>query len=281
MHSKFKILRAKKIGFCFGVKHAVKLAEKFAPATTIGELTHNPAVLAQLKKIGILAKKFNKIKNETAIIRAHGISQKKILKLKKRGVKIIDASCPFVRKIHATINKFHKQKIPIIIVGKKTHPEIQAICEDFPEILVVRNARNPQLKNFAQQSVGLLAQTTETPKNFQAVKKFLQNYQTQVQALDTICHATRARQQATIQLAKKVDLLFVIGSKKSNNSRQLYQLAQKITPTIFLESEKKICQKLLKNKNKIGLATGASTPEFLLKKVEQKIKTLAKKKKSE
>jgi 4-hydroxy-3-methylbut-2-enyl diphosphate reductase len=267
-----KIIRADHAGFCFGVKRAVELArsatEHSDKIQTLGELIHNPEVLEELSSKGIQAiSAISQIQEGVVIIRAHGISQKKLAELQKKKIKIINASCPFVQKIHLEVSQFISQKIPVLILGRKNHPEMRAIIEDFPEVEVVQKISPQKLKKFQNQSIGVLAQTTENPANFAKLISVLEKIGAKIIPKNTICGATLERQKAAQILAEKVEAVVVIGGRKSNNTKKLFELASKIRPTFWIENETEIQAKDFTKFKKVGVTAGASTPENTIERV--------------
>jgi len=243
-----KVVRANSAGFCFGVRRAYDLVnaavQDFDEVQTFGDLIHNPEVLEELNSRGVRSiSAISKIRTGTVIIRAHGISDKKLFQLKKQGVKIVDASCPFVKKIHAAVAKFVVQKIPVFIFGSKKHPELTAIFEDFSTAMAVKKFNPKIFQKFVGKKIGLLAQTTERSEKFLEFKNSLEKMGVKVFAQNTICGATRERQNSAAALAKKVDIMVVIGGKKSNNSKQLFDLVKNITKSFWIESAKD-CEKI-------------------------------------
>lgn len=331
-----KIIRAKSAGFCFGVRRAYDLAlrrgsgqvlrnsgqaskKRDGSVATLGELIHNPEVLEELSARGVKTlSAVSKAREGVVIIRAHGISDKKLCQLKKQKVEIVDASCPFVKKIHAEVRRFIAQKIPVLIVGRRSHPEMRAVIEDFPEVMVVSRISEKSIRKFLERNpsqpvpnpparsarfplcergskwslpsfaslrragrgfskggssnvVGVLAQTTETEERFERVVELLKKLKAKVIARRTICGATQERQNAAVELAHRVDLMLVIGGKKSNNTRQLFTLVKKIVPSHWIENEKNIRKSWFAGVKTVGISAGASTPEKTIKKVEEKI----------
>ncbi len=272
-----QILRAKVAGFCFGVQRAVELAKKARGKSvqTLGELIHNPEVLEDLKNRGVrVVSAVSKLKNGTVVIRAHGVSDKVRAELKKKQVKIVDASCPFVQRLHAAAASFAIKDIPIIILGRADHPEMRAVVEDFPTALVLVKPNLRKLHKFANQKVGVLAQTTETAANFELLKTKLKQLGARIQPVQTICNATSERQAAAIKLAKQVDLMLVIGGKQSNNTKQLWQLSKQVVPSRWIETERDLKTGWFKNIKTVGITAGASTPESTIGRVVEKLKTL-------
>lgn len=270
-----QVLRARQAGFCFGVKRAYDLAcqKREGEVQTLGELIHNPEVLEELNAKGVRAiSAVSKIKTGTVIIRAHGISDKKRQDLKQKNLEIVDASCPFVRRIHDEVAAFTKKNIPVVIVGRRDHPEMRAVVEDFPQVFVCSKV---PAKLFQEQgTVAVLAQTTETKDKFEKVVEALRKQGLKVLAVNTICNATTERQQAAVALAKKVDLMLVIGGKKSNNTKQLYELCRKLVKSHWIENEKGLKKIWFKEVKKVGITAGASTPESVIQRVINKVKSL-------
>jgi 4-hydroxy-3-methylbut-2-enyl diphosphate reductase len=265
-----KILKAKSAGFCFGVKRAYELAREAQGENvqTLGELIHNPEVLEELQTKGIKAvSAISELEDGVVIIRAHGISNRKRAELEKKNLCIVDASCPFVKRIHSEVERFTAAGIPVIIVGINNHPEMQAVVEDFPQAIVVNDASDSRLQNFSQQKVALLSQTTETEENFQAVAEKLREFHATVETVKTICNATTERQNAAVELAREVEVMLVIGGKNSNNTRKLFQLVSEITRSYWIENSTELQPEWFTGIEKVGITAGASTPEVAIEKV--------------
>ena len=267
-----KIIRADHAGFCFGVRRAVDLARSASRdsdrVATLGELIHNPEILEELNSRGVRAiSAISKIKNGVVVVRAHGISQKKLQKLRAKKLKIVDASCPFVQKIHAEVSQFAARKIPVVILGRRGHPEMRAIVEDFPAVEIVQKISPKLLEKFRGKKVGVLAQTTENPANFGKLISALDSVGAKIISKNTICGATIERQKSAQILAEKVDVVVVVGGRKSNNTKKLFELAAKIRPTFWIENEREIRKKDFAKFKKIGVTAGASTPEKTIERV--------------
>jgi small subunit ribosomal protein S1 len=272
-----KIIRADSAGFCFGVRRAYDLASKKrnGKVSTLGELIHNPEVLEELNSQGVRAiSAISRIREGVVIIRAHGISKKKLKQLKQKKVEIVDASCPFVKKIQAEVEQFVKRGIPVLILGRRSHPEMRAVIEDFPEVEVLSRVSEKQLKKFAGQKVGVLAQTTESSEKFEQLVKILKKLKVKVIPRQTICGATNERQKATVSLARKVDLMVVVGGKKSNNTKQLFALVKGVVLSHWVESEGDLQKTWFAGVKKVGISAGASTPENTISRVCEKLKSL-------
>ena len=273
-----KILKAKSAGFCFGVKRAYELAREAQGENvqTLGELIHNPEVLEELQTKGIKAvSAISELQDGVVIIRAHGISNRKRSELEKKNLAIVDASCPFVKRIHSEVEKFTAAGIPVIIVGINNHPEMQAVVEDFPQAIVVNDAEDSRLQNFADKKVAVLSQTTETEENFQAVAAKLREFSAEVETVKTICNATTERQNAAVELAKEVEVMIVIGGKKSNNTRKLFQLVSEITQSYWIENSTELKTEWFTDVEKVGITAGASTPEAAIEKVVKSLEGIS------
>ncbi|MFA5351869.1 MAG: 4-hydroxy-3-methylbut-2-enyl diphosphate reductase [Candidatus Gracilibacteria bacterium] len=273
-----KILKAKSAGFCFGVKRAYELAREAQGENvqTLGELIHNPEVLEELQTKGIKAvSAISELEDGVVIIRAHGISNRKRSELEKKNLAIVDASCPFVKRIHSEVEKFTAAGIPVIIVGINNHPEMQAVVEDFPQAIVVNDVEDSRLQNFSQKKVALLSQTTETEENFQAVAAKLRDFSAEVEIVKTICNATTERQNAAVELAREVEVMIVIGGKNSNNTRKLFQLVSEITRSYWIENSTELKTEWFAGVEKVGITAGASTPEAAIEKVVKSLEGLS------
>jgi len=275
-----QIIRADHAGFCFGVRRAVELARSasrdFQKVTTLGELIHNPEILEELNSRGVRAiSAISKIREGVVVVRAHGISQKKLAVLRKKKIKIVDASCPFVQKIHREVSLFAAQKIPVVILGRRGHPEMRAVVEDFPAVEVLQKISPKRLQKFAGQKIGVLAQTTENPENFAQLIAALEKIGAQIIARETICGATLERQNSARLLAEKVDAVVVVGGRKSNNTKKLFELVAKIRPAFWIENETEICPGDFTKFKKVGVTAGASTPESTIRKVEEKLSQIS------
>lgn len=277
-----EIVIADKAGFCFGVSRAVKIAYdnigKNNKAVTFGMLIHNDDVISDLKKNGIVcAESMDDIPDGAAvIIRAHGISKAEYEMLDKKGAEIIDATCPYVKKIHDIVNKEAVSGREIIIIGDKNHPEVKGIKgwsgekayvvyndEDLDEILC-KDIKTP---------VAVVAQTTIRREIFEKFKKTLKKHFTNAIFFDTICSATLKRQCAAEALAKECDAVFVIGGKHSSNTNKLYDVCRdscdavyKIENAAELKKYEKILKKLYNKK--VGITAGASTPDWVIKEAK-------------
>ena len=270
-----EIFVAQPAGFCFGVSRAIEMAEKFLVNKNIkkiffGELVHNPGVLQKFFENGFYVENNpEKIpKDSVVFLRAHGVSEKTKQKILRRRVKIIDTTCPLVKKMRQVAKKFCQQKIPAFIIGKKQHPEVAAILQDFPKITpIFSDDEASKILLPANLEIGVFCQTTEKKEKCQDIIDILKNRGKKVIFQNTICGATQSRQVAAKNIAKKVDQMIVLGGKNSSNCRKIYEICQKFCPTIWLESPEEIDQKKFLQIKKLGIAAGASTPATDIEKI--------------
>lgn len=270
-----KIIYADQYGFCFGVKRAVEALKKNrGKAQTLGPVIHNPQVVEYFRKKGIYPiNSIAQAKKGPLFIRAHGVAERIIEKARKKGLKVIDLTCPYVKKTQILAKKLEKDGYQVIILGMKNHPEVIAIAANLKQPLVAEKLAD--LKKLKKGKVGVICQTTANVKKAGLLLKQIKKKFPTHKIYNTICDATQARQKAAKKLAKKSDLVLVIGGKKSSNTRKLKEVAEKIAPTRQIETASELKKEWLKNKKTIGLTAGASTPDWVIKSVAEEIKKLA------
>jgi len=277
---------AKNAGFCFGVRRAINLAEKTvneqSRVYTLGPIIHNPQEVKRLEKQGIKTLKDPKrVKNGFVILRTHGIPFELHEKLEKnKGVVIIDATCPFVKRAQNIVRQLSadvksKDKT-IIVVGERSHPEVVALVSyGNGKCIVIKNIKEAHSFHGAGD-LNIVSQTTQTPENFEGiVNELKQHYKMGV--YNTICMATLDRQKSAENLAKSMDLIIVVGGKNSGNTTRLAQICSSKTKTYHIETINDISEKWFKNIQNVGLTAGASTPDWIIKDVERAIQKISKK----
>ena len=266
-----KIVRAVNAGFCFGVKQAIERAEKAADGNdggifTMGSLIHNERVTADLEKKGIatIDSLEQAAEGDTVIIRSHGEGRAFYEAAESRKVKLIDATCPFVAKIHKLVYDTDKK---VIIVGDKNHPEVMGIfgwCRK-PAAVVSSYEEAAALED---DDFFVVTQTTIREEMLNDVISALEENGKTYQVTNTICSATSKRQESCERLAKESDLMVVVGGRNSSNTKKLYEISKKFCKnTFFVENIEDLPLKELQKCNRIGVAAGASTPECTIKEV--------------
>ena len=273
-----EIILAKNSGLCFGVKRALHLAKETRRRTrgkvsTLGDLIHNPKVIADLKKKGIdSAPSLAEVAAGTVIIRSHGVSPEVYRTLKRKKIEIVDATCPIVKKIQDLVASLARTKNEIVIVGNREHPEIQGLIgySRGRGVIVESEAQAAGLPFRKKRAV--LAQSTQDRYLFEKVAAVLVGKTGELAVYNTICHSTQTRQKSTSELAGRVDTLFIIGGKSSSNTNKLYQISKRILPnTHFIENADQITPEMLEGATTIGLSGGASTPPEAIREAVAKI----------
>jgi 4-hydroxy-3-methylbut-2-enyl diphosphate reductase len=284
LKTKLRIKISAIAGFCFGVRRAINLVEKTAgeesKVYTLGPVIHNPQEVKRLEKKGIKTlKNLKKIKSGSIILRTHGIPINLHKRLEEnKSINVIDATCPFVKRAQNTVKRLStgikSKDVTVIVVGEKVHPEVSALVSyGNGKCIVIENIKEAQ-KFSGRGNLNIVSQTTQTPENFNSIVRVLKKrYKTKV--YNTICKATLDRQKAAEKLAKIVDLMIVIGGKNSGNTTRLAQICSEKTKTYHVETACSIKEKWFKNVNSVGLTTGASTPDWIIKEIEKRIKKIA------
>jgi len=274
------IKKARSYGFCFGVKRAVDLAEQSKNAVTLGPLIHNPLEIERLaKKYNVkYVESINDIdKNiEKVIIRTHGIPKKDLHILKEKQVKIIDATCPFVKKPQEIVEKMSKVGYDIVIFGDENHPEVKGVksYSVHNRVYVVKDIE--ELKNIKlKENIATVAQTTRKLNEYLKIIDYLLSKYKEVRVFNTICNATFENQDAVRALSKETDVMVIIGGKNSSNTKQLYNIANENCESYLIESKDELQKEWFKNKKVCGISAGASTPEWLVNEVIEEIKRIS------
>ncbi|MGL4653628.1 MAG: 4-hydroxy-3-methylbut-2-enyl diphosphate reductase [Cetobacterium sp.] len=282
-----EIIRAGKMGFCFGVKKAVETCyevaqNKEAKKYILGMVVHNKDVVREIEKIGFTTLHEEEIlqdrdpleKGDIVIIRAHGTTSEIIEKLKKKEVQIKDATCIFVDKIKEILVEREALGDEIIFIGDKEHPEVKGIVSFGKKINIFKNIEELKSSSLDKEKIyTVLTQTTLNKEKFLEMKEYLEKYYSNAQIFDRICGATSERQEATRKLSRTCDIVIVIGDLKSSNSKKLLEVALAENPKSYLvQNETELDLTMFSENMKIGITAGASTPEDIIKKIENKIR---------
>ncbi|MBE0425382.1 MAG: 4-hydroxy-3-methylbut-2-enyl diphosphate reductase [Nitrospirae bacterium] len=273
-----KIITAKTAGFCFGVKRAIDIAfrmarEKCEGVYTLGPIIHNPQVVEKLKEKGIVPiEEVNTKKDVKAlIIRTHGIPLNLSKKIVSKGCEIIDTTCPFVKKAQYYAKLLSEEGYQIVILGEKNHPEVKSLKSYANNDAIVTDGKAPLMK--LKTKVGIIVQTTQT---LEALKKVLSDaleHAKEIKVYNTICNSTAIRLKETEKMAGEVDVMFVVGGKNSANTTQLTKLCKSLSvPTYHIETSSEIRKEWTEGAKKIGITAGASTPDWIIKEVQKRIR---------
>ncbi len=272
-----QIIKASKMGFCFGVNRAVRMTEeslkKDKEVFILGNLIHNPQEVQRLAHMGaIVIESPDEITQGTLIIRSHGISPEEYNKALSMGLNIVDATCPYVRKVQSLADKLYKEGYQVIITGEKEHPEVRGILGYAPEAFIVSDISDLE-KIHTDRHTALLSQTTQKREIFLAVVSYLIDKTFELRSFNTICSATEERQKSACELAEKVDFMVVIGGNNSANTNKLVTMCRNKGITAYhVETDNEIKEEWFFNNVKVGITAGASTPEWLIDKVIDRIK---------
>lgn len=275
-----KIQLASSYGFCYGVKRAIEIAEKHQNSFTYGPLIHNKDEIDRLKtgfNIG-LVEKIEEIKNDNAVvIRTHGIPKNELAILKQQKNQIIDATCPYVTTPQNIVAKMSSEGYSIVIFGDKAHPEIKGVVsyaekeKDAFIVLEPEELETLPLKN----KVALVSQTTKKPEDFAKIVNALIRTHKEVRVFNTICNATFENQDAASELAQEADVMIVIGGKHSSNTKMLHSISQQgCQDSYLIENETELKKSWFKNKKLCGISAGASTPDWIVQNVINKIQEI-------
>ena len=275
-----EIIRAEHSGFCFGVKQAIEKTEEQIKKYklhdggntriyTCGQLIHNQSVTDSLaaRGVGIIETPGEAQEGDTVIVRSHGEGKSFFEEAQQRGLKVVDATCPFVNRIHQLVSEADRQGKSVVIVGDRSHPEVAGIngwCENKATIV---NSRE-EAAEIEAEHIFLVCQTTIKKELLDEIVEVFEEKNIDAEINNTICSATRDRQEACAELAAKSDAMVIIGGRNSSNTRKLYEISKKLCKnSYFIENIRDLPLKQLRKCNKIGIAAGASTPECVIKEV--------------
>ena len=270
-------------GTCYGVQRALDMALAAAPQAgessqvhTLGPLIHNPIVVRELADAGVgLADTLDDAASGTVIIRAHGVVPQVIEAARERGLTVVDATCPYVKKVHVAAERLVREGYRVIVVGEPGHPEVEGILghagDDARVLSCAADADELPLKG----KVGLVVQTTQTAQNLAEVVAAITPRVQELRVINTICAATSERQQAAASLANRCDCMIVVGGKNSGNTRRLAQIcADACEHTHHIEEASELEAAWFADARHVGITAGASTPQEHIERAVARIKEL-------
>ena len=278
-----EITLAKSAGFCFGVDRAVKMVynelDKNIRVATLGPIIHNKDVVNDMEKKG--ARVINSVDelraDETVIIRSHGVEREVYEQIKLKGNRMVNATCPFVSRIHKIVSEKSREGYTILIAGDFSHPEVQGIvsyCEQnffvFRDNIELNNLFRKN-QNFFGKKLAFVAQTTYNIIVWEKCLDVIPKDRSDIVIFDTICSATDARQTDAAELAQNSDLMLVIGGKHSSNTVKLFEVCSRYCKTYHIENSDELSALKLPSACKIGITAGASTPAYIIKEVQTKM----------
>ena len=281
-----EVILAKSAGFCFGVKRAVdkvyqQTEEKNGKIYTYGPIIHNEEVVKDLEKRGVCVietqEALKDCKDGTVVIRSHGVGKEVYELLKRENISYVDATCPFVLKIHRLVEKYSNDNYHVVIIGNEEHPEVQGIRgwssnpEETTVISNLQEAQNFTLKT--DKKICVVSQTTFNNKKFKELVEIITEKGYDIIVLNTICNATQERQAEARKIAANVDAMIVIGGKTSSNTQKLFEICKKeCENTYYIQTLKDLDLSKLQSINSVGITAGASTPNKIIEEVQKNVR---------
>ena len=279
-----KVELAKSAGFCFGVEKAVNTVYEEAKkgndiVYTLGPIIHNEEVVKDMKKRGVEAVKIEDLASlpkGTVIIRSHGVSREIFNFVKRSGHRVVDATCPFVKKIHAIVSVQSGKGKTVVIIGNPEHPEVMGIRgwgdENTYAVENIEQFINLELKK--DEEIIIVAQTTFNHKKFQEIIDKISILGYDVRCFNTICNATQERQAEAKKIASNVDAMIVIGDKKSSNTGKLVEICQEeCKNTVFIQTLEDLDYDALLSVDSVGITAGSSTPKHIIEEVQNIVRS--------
>jgi len=270
-----RVIVARPSGFCFGVERAIRLAragkQRFGRVATLGELVHNPLVLEELAAAGISAvHRPSEVKEGALVIRAHGCPPGVVGQCRRLGIQLIDATCPYVRKVQDVARRLKRQGYSVIVVGERNHPEVQGIlayCAGAGRVYT------PRMRLKASR-IGVVAQTTMARDGFRAAVATLARLRyTELRVFDTICKEVVARQEAAARAALEADLVVVVGGRNSANTARLAEIARVAGREVILAERAELPDRArLSGCRTAAVVAGSSTPSWVVREIAELVR---------
>jgi 4-hydroxy-3-methylbut-2-enyl diphosphate reductase len=276
-----RVIRAEHLGMCFGVRDAIDLAlghAETAPLTILGDLVHNATVLAALRARGIaLAHDPAHVKTQTVMVTAHGASERTLANTRALGLEVVEATCPLVKVAHRAMRALLRDGYHPVIIGQRAHVEVRGLTEDLDDFDVVLD-ENDVLALEERPRIGVAAQTTQPIDRVRHLLGLIRGRfpLSAVRFIDTVCHPTKQRQSAAVDLARRCDVVIVVGGASSNNTRELVNTCSHHCSHVYhIQTESDLHPEWFLAAGTAGLTAGTSTPDEVIDRVEQQIRHLA------
>ena len=279
------VILAKSAGFCFGVKRAVETVYREAqkggqPIYTYGPIIHNEEVVADLEQKGVAVvhsvDELGENPKGTVIIRSHGVEKKIYDEIRALGFEIVDATCPFVLKIHRLVDQYSRDGYHIVIIGNDTHPEVEGIKGwSVPEqTTVIGNREDAEKFSLSsEKKVCIVSQTTFNYNKFQELVEIIKEKGYDIIVLNTICNATEERQTEARAIAEQVDAMIVIGGRNSSNTQKLFEICKnECKNTYYIQTVKDLDLAEVRSVDNVGITAGASTPNNIIEEVQKNVR---------
>jgi len=276
-----KVIVADQAGVCFGVKRALDLVEaevgKGGALATLGPLIHNPQVVHRLEEKGVrVVRQVSEVRGGAVVMPSHGVPKDVQDSAEKVGLRVIDATCPFVANVHKVVKRLAGHGYLVVVVGDTGHSEVKAIRSAAgDEAIVISSPEEVNAFDWSGKKVGIVCQTTQTPERFGEIVGRIAARAKEVVAHNTICYATHDRQSAARELAPKVDAMFVVGGRNSANTNRLAEICRESgVPTFHIETADELDESAVKGLRVVGLTAGASTPDWIIDEVKARLERL-------
>jgi 4-hydroxy-3-methylbut-2-enyl diphosphate reductase len=273
-----RVLRAVHLGMCFGVRDAIDLALERAdagPLTILGDLVHNPTVLGALDAKGIaVARDVQDVRTPTVMITAHGTSERTLARTRALGLTVVEATCPLVRVAHRAVAALARDGYHIVIVGQRDHVEVRGLTGDLDAFDVVLDDADV-LAIGEHARIGVAAQTTQPVEKVRHLVALIRQRfpGSDVRFFDTVCKPTKERQSAAVDMARRSDVVIVVGGRSSNNTRELVKTCARFCARVHhVESDADVRPEWLDGADVVGLTAGTSTPDDVIDRVEARIR---------
>lgn len=273
------VIRAKHAGVCYGVERALDMAVAAMmdedKTYTLGPLIHNPKVVEELRERGVeVAESVDELDEGIVVIRSHGVEPQVLSTLREKGLTVIDATCPHVAKAQRSAGELRDAGGTVIVIGRAEHPEVKGLCGHAgARAVVVADAS--ELPETLEEPVGIVVQTTESKEKLDAVVEAVRTRGIEPEVKNTICFATRQRQNSAAALAEEVDAIVVIGGKNSSNTTHLFNICKAhCDRSFFVESAEELDPSLFDGCQTVGVTAGASTPDDQIEAVVDYLESL-------
>lgn len=276
-----QIIRAESLGMCFGVRDAIALAvtqAQTAPLTILGDLVHNATVLAELETKGIvIARDPSHVRTQAVMVTAHGASERSLSRTRALGLQVVEATCPLVHVAHRAVGALVRDGYHPVIIGQRAHVEVRGLTEDLDRFDVVLEEEDV-LTLEEHPRIGVAAQTTQPLERVARLVALIRRRfpHSDVRFIDTVCKPTKQRQTAATQLARRSDVVIVIGGAESNNTRELVTTCRRHCSRVHhVQTEADLRREWFRETDTVGLTAGTSTPDAVIDRVEQRIREVA------
>ena len=278
-----EVLLAKSAGFCFGVKRAVEQVYEQTGGSkkiyTYGPIIHNEEVVKDLESKGVQVvegeEALKQIEDGAVVIRSHGVPEAIYHMVEENGLECIDATCPFVKRIHKIVEKESKEGKQIIIIGNPGHPEVEGIMgwSSTPAVVIDSAEEAMNFQPEAEKQLCIVSQTTFNYNKFKELVEIFEKKGYNVNVVNTICNATEERQTEAAEIAAKVDAMIVIGGRHSSNTQKLYEICrERCAATYFIQTLEDLHLELPKTAALVGITAGASTPNNIIEEVQNYVR---------